>query len=221
MFSIIAHDLKSPFQPLLGLSDILYEEYADLSNEEITRFIKEINNILKNQYKLIENLLDWSRLQTGRMIYSPEKINLFDTIESNFQMFSPKSVSKNIDLINQVPQHTFVFADVYMLQSIIQNLISNAVKFTKNGGCVTVSAECRNNEVNICIVDTGIGISPVDMEKIFRIDMQHTTLGTEDEKGTGLGLIICKELIEKNGGKIRIESKIDKGTKFYLTLPVG
>jgi PAS domain S-box-containing protein len=221
LFSIIAHDLKSPFQPLLGLSDILYEEYADLSNEEITRFIKEINNILKNQYKLIENLLDWSRLQTGRMIYSPEKINLFDTIESNFQMFSPKSVSKNIDLINQVPQHTFVFADVYMLQSIIQNLISNAVKFTKNGGCVTVSAECRNNEVNICIVDTGIGISPVDMEKIFRIDMQHTTLGTEDEKGTGLGLIICKELIEKNGGKIRIESKIDKGTKFYLTLPVG
>ncbi|MGA7721576.1 MAG: PAS domain S-box protein [Ignavibacteriaceae bacterium] len=221
LFSIIAHDLKGPFQPLLGLSDILLEEYGDLTPEEITRFIKEINNILKNQYKLVENLLDWSRLQTGRMIYSPEKVNLFETVESNFEMFKPKSVHKNITLVNKVSQHLFAFADVYMLQSIIQNLVSNAIKFTMNGGMVTVSAECEYDEIIISIIDTGIGISKDDMDKIFRIDMQHTTLGTDDEKGTGLGLIICRELVEKNGGKIWIESESGKGTKFFFTVPKG
>jgi PAS domain S-box-containing protein len=221
LFSIIAHDLKGPFQPLLGLSDILVEEYDNLSAEEKSRFIWEINNTLKNQYKLVENLLDWSRLQTGRMIYSPEKTNLYETVESNFQMFKPKSISKNIRLANNVSQNVFVLADVYMLQSIIQNLISNAIKFTNSGGKVSVSAEEDGGQVIISIIDTGIGISQSDIEKIFRIDTQHTTLGTDDEKGTGLGLIICKELVEKNGGKIWIESEIDNGTKFFLTLPRG
>lgn len=221
LFSIIAHDLKGPFQPLLGLSDILLEEFDDLDSEEKARFIKEINNTLKNQYKLVENLLDWSRLQTGRMIYSPEKINLLETVESNFAMFRPKSVSKNITLINHVSQNIFVFADVYMLQSIIQNLISNAIKFTNGDGTITVLAEEDANIVKISIIDTGIGISKPDLEKIFRIDMHHTTLGTEDEKGTGLGLIICKELVEKNGGEIWIESEINKGSKFFVTLPKG
>jgi PAS domain S-box-containing protein len=221
LFSIIAHDLKGPFQPLLGLSDILVEEFDDLSAEERTRFIKEINNTLKNQFKLVENLLDWSRLQTGRMIYSPEKINLHETVESNFQLLKPKSVSKNIALINQVSQDIFVFADVYMFQSILQNLVSNAIKFSNSGGKVTVLAEEDNNVVNISIVDTGIGISQADIEKIFKLDIQHTTLGTENEKGTGLGLIICKELVEKNGGKIWIESEIGNGTKFFVKLPKG
>jgi PAS domain S-box-containing protein len=219
LFSIIAHDLKSPFQSLLGLSGILVEEFDDLSSEERTRFIKDINSTLKNQFKLVENLLDWSRLQTGRMIYSPEKINLLETVESNFQLFKPKAVSKNIALIHKVPPEIFVFADAYMLESILQNLISNAIKFTKAGGKVTVLAEEDNNIVNISIVDTGIGISHLDIEKIFKLDIQHTTLGTEDEKGTGLGLIICKELIEKNGGKIWIESEIGNGTKFFVELP--
>jgi PAS domain S-box-containing protein len=221
LFSIIAHDLKGPFQPLLGLSDILVEEYDNLSEEERSRFIWEINKTLKNQYKLVENLLDWSRLQTGRMIYSPEKTNLYETVESNFQMFKPKSISKNINLANNVSPNVFVLADVYMLQSIIQNLISNAIKFTNSGGMVSVSAEEENDLVVISIIDTGIGISKSDLDKIFRIDTQHTTLGTDDEKGTGLGLIICKELVEKNGGKIWIESEIDNGTKFFLTLPSG
>ena len=221
LFSIIAHDLKGPFQPLLGLSDILLEEFDNLTAEEKSRFIFEINNILKNQYKLVENLLDWSRLQTGRMIYNPEKTNLYETVESNYQMFRPKSASKKITLINEVPKNIFIFADVYMLQSIVQNLISNALKFTKSGGSITVSAESINNLIKISFIDTGIGISQNDLDKIFKIDKQHTTLGTEDEKGTGLGLIICKELIEKNNGEIWIESEINKGTKFFITLPSG
>ena len=155
------------------------------------------------------------------MIYSPEKVNLFETVELNFEMFKPKSVHKNITLVNKVSQHLFAFADVYMLQSIIQNLVSNAIKFTMNGGMVTVSAECEYDEIIISIIDTGIGISKDDMDKIFRIDMQHTTLGTDDEKGTGLGLIICRELVEKNGGKIWIESESGKGTKFFFTVPKG
>ena len=175
---------------------------------------------MKNQYKLVENLLDWSRLQTGRMTYNPEKVNLFETILSNFQMFKHKAEIKSIVLVNNVAQNIYVFADVYMLQSIVQNLISNAVKFT-NGGTISVSAEIADNLVKIAIEDTGIGISKTDLDKIFKIDIQHTTLGTDDEKGTGLGLIICKELVEKNKGNICIESEINKGTKFLITLQRG
>lgn len=219
LFSIIAHDLKGPFQPLLGISDILVEEYDSLDSEERAKFIKEMNNSLKNQYKLLENLLDWSRLQTGRMPYSPENINLFETIESNFQIFKPKAESKNITLLNNVPQNIFVFADVYMLQSIIQNLVSNSIKFTNNSGTITAKAKSESDKVVISISDTGVGISKSDIDKIFKIDMQYTTLGTEKEKGTGLGLIICKELVEKNGGKIWIESEINSGSEFFITLP--
>jgi PAS domain S-box-containing protein len=219
LFSIVAHDLKGPFQPLLGLSDILVEDYDNLTHEEQVKFIKEMNNSLKNQYKLVENLLDWSRLQTGRMPYNPEKINLFETAESNFQMFRPKSEIKNILLFNDVPQNIFVFADVYMLQSIIQNLVSNSIKFTDSGGTIAIKAKSDGDKVIISISDTGVGISKSDIDKIFRIDMQYTTLGTEKEKGTGLGLIICKELVERNGGKIWIESEINKGSEFFITLP--
>ena len=218
LFSIIAHDLKSPFQPLIGLSEILVEEYDSISKEERDRFIRELNNTIKNQYKLVENLLDWSRIQTGRMEFLPEKINLSESVDSNISLLNQNALIKNIELINQVQNNNFVFADLNMLQSVIQNLISNAIKFTRPNGKVIISSETRNNHVEISVKDTGVGMSKDVLENLFRIDKHHSTLGTSQEKGTGLGLIICKELIEKNEGEIWIESETNKGSKFTFTL---
>ncbi len=218
LFSIIAHDLKSPFQPLIGLSEILVEEYDSISKEERDRFIRELNNTIKNQYKLVENLLDWSRIQTGRMEFLPEKINLSESVDSNISLLNQNALIKNIELINQVQNNNFVFADLNMLQSVIQNLISNAIKFTRPNGKVIISSETRNNHVEISVKDTGVGMSKDVLENLFRIDKHHSTLGTSQEKGTGLGLIICKELIEKNEGEIWIESEANKGSKFTFTL---
>ncbi len=218
LFSIIAHDLKSPFQPLIGLSEILSEDYKTLSEEERDNFIKEMHKTIKNQFKLVENLLDWSRIQTGRMEYSPEKINLSECVDSNIDVLNANAVNKNIILSNIVANSIYVVADLSMLNSILQNLISNAIKFSHPDSVVTISANIKNNMVETIIADNGIGITEADLNKIFRIDIQHTTIGTAQEKGTGLGLIICKELIEKNGGKIWAESRNPAGTKFIFTL---
>ncbi|MCL5029385.1 MAG: PAS domain S-box protein [Bacteroidetes bacterium] len=218
LFSIIAHDLKSPFQPLIGLSEILIEEYDSITKEERDRFIRELNNTIKNQYKLVENLLDWSRIQTGRMEFLPEKINLAESVESNISLLNQNALAKNIELVNLVQNDFFVFADLNMLQSVIQNLISNAIKFTNPDGKVTISSEEKNSHIEISVSDTGVGMSNDVLNNIFRIDKHHSTLGTAQEKGTGLGLIICKELVEKNQGIIWIESEIKKGSKFTFTL---
>jgi len=218
LFSIIAHDLKSPFQPLIGLTDILSEDYNSLSEEERENFIKEINKTIKNQYKLVENLLDWSRIQTGRMEFTPEKINLSECIDSNIDILNANAANKNIAFSNNVNSNIYVIADLSMLNSILQNLISNAIKFSFPQGLVTVSAKIKDGKVETSIEDNGVGITDSDMKKIFKIDIQHTTNGTAQEKGTGLGLIICKELIEKSGGRIWAESKITTGTIFTFSL---
>ncbi len=217
LFSIIAHDLKSPFQPLIGLSEILSEEYKTLSDEERDSFIKELNKTIKNQFKLVENLLDWSRIQTGRMDFAPEKINLSECVDSNIDVLDAFASNKDITILNEVDNSIYVLSDLSMLNSVLQNLISNAIKFSYPGSEVVVSAKLKNNFVETSVDDKGAGISEVDKGKIFRIDIQHTTTGTAQEKGTGLGLIICKELVEKNGGKIWAESK-SPGTRFIFSL---
>ncbi len=220
LFSIIAHDLKSPFQPLIGMSEILADENNSLSEEEKIQFQKGIYNTVKNQYKLLENLLDWSRLQTGKLEFDPVKINLFENVEEVVRILTGNAVNKNITIINGIVKDVLVYADAYMTQSIFQNLVSNAIKFTNPGGRVTISAKGINKFIEIEIADNGIGMSKNDMDKLFRQDVQHTTLGTSKEKGTGLGLSICKEMINKNGGEIKIESKKGEGTKLIFTLPV-
>ena len=218
LFSIIAHDLKSPFQPLIGLSEILSEDYKTLSDEDRDNFIREMHKTIKNQFKLVENLLDWSRIQTGRMEYCPEKINLSECIDSNIDVLNTNAANKNIILSNVVSNNIYVIADLSMLNSILQNLISNAIKFSYPDNVVILSASVKGNMIETSVDDNGVGLSNGDLEKIFRIDIQHTTTGTAKEKGTGLGLIICKELIEKNGGKIWAKSKSPSGTKFIFTL---
>ena len=218
LFSIIAHDLKSPFQPLIGLSEILSEDYKSLSEEDRDNFIREMHKTIKNQFKLVENLLDWSRIQTGRMEYSPEKINLSECIDSNIDVLNANAGNKNIILSNTVTNNIYVIADLSMLNSVLQNLITNAIKFSYPDSVVTISANVKGKMIEITVADKGVGITETDLEKIFRIDIQHTTVGTAQEKGTGLGLIICKELVEKNGGNIWAESGNPSGAKFTFTL---
>lgn len=220
LFSIIAHDLRSPFHALLGLSDLLATEVDEFSREEIAKFAGEMNSSLKNQFKLLENLLDWSRLQTGRMQYAPVKINLAEKINDISALLSGNALKKNISIINNVLNNAFVLADANMLQSILQNLLANAIKFTKSGGTIDVKSESTDGKmVKIFVKDTGVGISKDNLQKIFRTDSTVTTQGTENERGTGLGLLLCKEMIERHGGTLSVESELEKGTTFLFTLP--
>lgn len=220
LFSIIAHDLRSPFHALLGMSELLATEINEFSKEEIAKFSHELNNSLKNQFKLLENLLEWSRLQTGRMQCAPAKINLLDKVNDVIALLSGNMLKKNISFENSVLDNAFVFADANMLRSILQNLLANAIKFTKHGGVIQVGATPQKDKtVRVFVKDNGVGINPEHLKKIFRTDSTVTTTGTENEKGTGLGLLLCKEMIERHGGTISVKSELDKGTTFTFTLP--
>ena len=218
-FSIVAHDLKSPFQGLLGLSEILLEDYSEMPDEQIVQYLKIIRMTTKDVYRLIENLLDWSRLQSGRMEYKTEKLNLFQISEGVIKLMSPTASKKNLQLINSVPQTALVYADMNMLNSVLQNLVSNSVKFTKDYGIIIIASEEKNDFIKITIADTGVGMNENDLSKLFKIDEHFSNKGTKDESGTGLGLLLCKELVEKHGGNIWAESEFEKGTKFHFTIP--
>lgn len=220
-FSIIAHDLKSPFTGLLGLSQILCEELDEIGNNYLKKYAEELNNSAKFIFKLLQNLLEWSRLNTGKFDYSPISIDLAKKIDSIVQLLKLNASGKKIDLrFNCAPDIT-VLADNNMLNSILQNLITNAIKFTREGGFVEISANLNVSSavVEISVMDNGIGIPEGTLKKIFRVDKNITTLGTAKEKGTGLGLVLCKELVEKNNGTISAISKEGAGTTFTVCLP--
>ena len=218
-FSIIAHDLRSPFNGLLGFSTVLVEELQELSSEEIKEYAGYINTSAKTVYNLVDNLLQWSRIQTGRIDYQPIKIDLYEEVFKTIELFNSNAITKKIKLINNIQPNVFVHADQNMLRSIMQNLISNGIKFTKIGGTIKISAKEKNDFLEIEIADSGIGIEMKNIAKLFRIDSQFSSLGTANEEGTGLGLVLTKELVEKNKGKIWVKSTLKKGTSFFFTLP--
>lgn len=218
-FSIISHDLRSPFNSLIGFSDILANEIDDLSKTEVTSFASSINIASKNLLALLNSLLEWSRLNNGKMKYQPEKINLNEIAEEILTLLSGNAIQKNIHLDKNIPDNTLVFADRKVIYSVLQNLVSNAIKFSYKNGVVVICAKEENDCFTISIRDNGMGISERDIKKLFRIDVHHSTRGTENETGSGLGLILCKNLIELNKGCIRVESKIGEGSTFYFTLP--
>lgn len=218
-FSIIAHDLRSPFNGLLGFSKVLSDEYEDLSNDEVKEYISYVYSSAKNVFNLIENLLQWSRIQTGRMEFQPIRIDLNELVFKIVNLYTSVAIEKHITLKNLVPLYVIIKADQNMLNSIIQNFIANALKFTNNGGTVTVSYEFLNNHHKISVSDDGVGIPKGNIEKLFRIDSHYSTIGTANEEGTGLGLILCRELAEQNGGHIDVASEPGKGSKFTVVLP--
>lgn len=219
-FSIIAHDLKSPFQGLIGFSNILLNDFENLTKEEVKDFISQISKSANNLLNLLQNLLEWSRLQTGKMEYNPVKIDLREKAETAINVLSGNAFKKGISLINEIPEGAFLFADSNMLNSICQNLLTNAIKFTGEGGQIKLSAHPEGDFWRVTVSDTGIGIRECDLNKLFRTDVSHTTKGTANEIGTGLGLILLKDMVEMHKGKIRVESEYGKGSKFIFTLPV-
>lgn len=220
LFSIVAHDLRSPFFALLGLGEILTNEFDSLSMEEIKKFISELYNSINVQYKFLENLLEWSRLQLGKVDFSPSEVNLHHAIVVVFNRLTGLAVRKNIQLINEVDENVTVYSDENVLQSILHNLVTNGIKFTNENGEIRVYSKLENSFIHISVKDNGVGITKTDLAKLFAIEQQHSTRGTANERGTGLGLLICKELVEKHGGKIFVESEVGVGTTFTFSVPV-
>lgn len=220
-FSIIAHDLKNPFNSIIGLAQLLVHGYDRLSPEKIKYFHQNLYQISKNGYELLVNLLEWSRSQMGTIQFNPSKINLYGLVEETYSLYSSKANQKEITLTNHTNENSEIYADQNMLKTILRNFVSNALKFTDRGGAIEIAEKDIDGFKEISVRDTGIGIDANDIKKLFRLDENYTTLGTEEESGTGLGLILCKEFVEKHGGKIWIESKIGFGSKFNFTLPLN
>lgn len=217
-FSIMAHDLKSPFQGLLGLSDILARGSNTLGAEKIKDYSVSLHQTAKSVYSLLENLLEWSRAQLGRLEIRKEAFELHSFIELVLSINSASANKKGISIINEVDTSLKVYSDKNMLDTVLRNLISNAMKFTNAHGEIKIKAKRHNNLIEVTVSDNGIGISPDIREKLFKIDQKVTTIGTGEEKGTGLGLILCKEFIESQGGNIWIESEHGKGSDFIFTI---
>lgn len=220
-FSIIAHDLKNPFITLLGFSDLLISDFGEFTDEEKIYYISEMKKSAEASHNLLQNLLLWSRSQTGRIEFNPLKIDLHKIISNNIELLRPSAERKQIKIISGTPQNTFIFADEDMLNTIIRNLLANALKFTNKNGQIEINSFQRGENIEICVSDNGVGMSDNVKANLFRLDVSQTTFGTENEAGTGLGLILCKEFVERHGGTIRVESELDKGSKFIFTFPLS
>ncbi len=220
--SIISHDLRTPFSSILGFTDFLLNE-KDLSPEKQRQYIEFIQESAKSMLNLVNALLDWTRLQTGRIKFEPQKINAKLLIDKTVQILSGAALQKNIQLISEVENDIFIHADENLMIQALSNLISNSIKFTKSGGKIVISARADvvKRNVQFVVEDNGIGIKKEDLPKLFKVDSKFTTTGTAGEKGSGLGLNLVHEIIQKHGGEIRVESEYGKGTKFIFTIPVS
>lgn len=218
-FAIIAHDLKNPFSTVLGISELLAREFESFDPESLKEFITQIYKYSNNTYNLLENLLQWSMVQTGRMPMSPSTINLASIIDENVELLMGNAKQKKITIESLASNGINAFADVNMLTTVVRNLLSNAIKFTSNGGNIKVNIAEEGLTWKVSVTDTGIGISEKDMKNLFLLDSNPTSIGTSQEKGTGLGLILCKEFVERNHGKIGVNSLIGSGTTFWFTVP--
>jgi PAS domain S-box-containing protein len=218
---ILGHELKSPFSGLLGLSELLTENIRQYDIDQIELFANHINNSEQNIYNLLDDLLIWAKTKSGKALFNPVKLNFTEVYRSLFDLFSAKAEVKKITIALSSAEDFTVFADPDMLNTVIRNLVSNAIKFTENNGRITISACQTSAYATISVSDTGIGINPSDLTKLFDLSQIHSTKGTTGETGTGMGLLICKDFIEYHNGKIRVESEPGKGSVFSFTLPLG
>lgn len=216
-FSIIAHDLRGPFVGFLGLTSFF--QNPEISFDEMKRYGELLNKSANNLFKLLENLLTWARMQRGAVEFNPNIYKLCDVVKQNEVFLNDYAAKKKIELTMQIPEPLEVYADIEMLNTILRNLISNGIKFTRIGGKVIVTAIEKDNEILISIQDFGIGMNGKILNGLFKIDQKTARPGTEKESSTGLGLLLCKEFVEKHGGKVWAESEEEKGSIFYFTLP--
>lgn len=216
----MAHDLRNPFTNLLGYTDLILEKFDDYQTEELKQDIRHLQHSAKHLYALLTNLLTWSRIQRGVMLYQPAAIDLSELVQNTVYLFAQQAKRKHITFTIAMNEPHLAYADYQMINTVIRNLVSNALKFTPSEGMITISANREPQQITLTVKDTGIGISDTGLNRLFRIDRHYTKPGTQGEEGTGLGLILCKELIEKNAGTLRVESTIGTGTSFAFTLPV-
>ncbi len=219
-FSIIAHDLKNPFNSIVGFADLALEKSCEFDKDKVLYFMDLIRISAISAYKLLENLLEWSRSQTGRITFTPEVINLQELVSESTTTAQNQAEQKHIKLQADIDQGIKVYADKNMINTVLRNLISNAIKFTPHKGKITINAKEDNQKAIVSITDTGVGMNAEQMDKLFLIDKKISTEGTDNEKGTGLGLILCKEFLEKNSGEIWVKSQLNKGSIFSISLPL-
>ena len=218
-FSIISHDLKNPFNIVMGFSNILSDNYNDYTETKRKHLINEINKSSTIIYNLLDNLLQWSAIQLNGVKLKKERINLFSLIKEVILTYQLNAENKNINIINNINNNEYIYSDKYSLITVIGNLINNAIKFSYENSKIKIDAKFNNNTVLISVKDYGVGINNDVKNKLFKIDENTNSFGTKKEKGTGLGLILCKEIIDANNGNINIESEEGKGTTFYVTIP--
>ena len=224
LFSLISHDLRSPFNSLLGFADILTSEYDSLTQDEIKEYLKVINESARSLYGMTTNLLQFSRFRMGTFEFSPANLSMKKTILKSLRMLKGNIIKKQLNLLTDIDNDAFVFADEDMLNSVIQNLVSNAIKFTEKGGEIRIYTKIvpffnKPQQIEVYIEDTGVGISKGDLKKVFKEHMRSVP-GTEKEYGSGLGLLLVKEFIEKNNGHIKVNSKLNEGTSFIFSFPI-
>ena len=218
-FSIIAHDLRSPFTSLLGFSDFLIDDFDELSEAEKKDFLGQINTTIKNVLELVNNLLDWSRIQFNKIEFFQAEIPLHDIIISAFQSLKMSALNKKIELKSDCPDGLKIFADENMIETVIRNLVNNSIKFTGRNGVVEVRAKERKEDVLIEIIDNGMGMKKDIADNLFKLGLKISTAGTADEKGTGLGLLVCKEFVEMHKSTLTVNSELNKGTVISFALP--
>jgi len=217
-FSIIAHDLKSPFNVILGFGELLIRNLEKKDYNKLGKFAENIQSASVQAYDLLINLLEWSRMQTGKLQFKPTKFNINDMIDSIVSLCKYNLAQKNIDIQVQVNPELTLYADQNMIHTILRNLLTNAIKFTNTNGTISIVVENLGFRTEICVIDNGVGMTEQQLNNLFRID-NNTTLGTSQEKGTGLGLILCREFVERHGGTIHVKSTKGKGSEFIVSIP--
>ncbi len=222
LFSIVAHDLKGPFMPIIGTAQYLLETGENLSKEELKELYNVIHISAQKVADLLENLLAWSRMQIGGMPYQPSQVDLTSLVERNINLFSQNATNKKITLQSHINQPVSVYADEHMLDTIMRNLISNAIKFTPNGGAVTLSTRIQGMLfIEVAVMDTGVGFNQEVLDNLLQGGLPQITMGTANEKGSGLGLMICREMVAHQGGQFWIESQPGRDTTVKFTVPQG
>ncbi|MBN2639338.1 MAG: PAS domain S-box protein [Bacteroidales bacterium] len=218
-FSIVAHDMRNPFNALIGFSELLENEVIDNKNDNIKHYSSMINKTLLKSYEYLNNLLEWSRLQLDKIEFKPETLNLKLLIEETADMLNAQSESKNIVVQHKIPGNINIIGDKNMLKTVLMNLTSNAIKYSHSNNRILITAKILKNHVVVFITDNGVGLRPEEKEKIFRIEEIYSTKGTNNEAGSGLGLILCKEFIKKHHGEIGVESQFGNGSTFWFKIP--
>lgn len=218
-FSILAHDLRSPFSSILGFSELAIKDIENNNYNNLERYCNHIYQSTQQSYNLLDNLLQWSRIQTGKIEFNPENINVSDLLNNTIKLLSGNIESKKLKLVTKLNDDIKLTGDSFMMDTIIRNLISNAIKFTREEGKITLSVTTENEKVVISVKDTGVGMSQENQDNLFSLDNKYINTGTKNEKGTGLGLILCKDFVDRHNGKIEVKSKINRGTEFIVSIP--